>query len=416
MHVSEQRLREDVESTAEFGSVPVAEGRARTVLTGTDADRRAREYFASRLHDAGLDVSVDAVGNVVGRWIPQGADPNAAPVAAGSHLDSVPNGGIFDGPLGVFAALESVRAMQDAGVSLDRPVDVVCLTEEEGQRFDGGLIGSAVAAGELPLDEALAIEDGDGIALGDALDAIGFQGDGVVDASEWHAWVELHVEQARRLESAGVAAGVVTAIAGVTRCQVEFVGEANHAGTTVMDERTDALAAASEFVVAVERAARECTATESETAVATVGEAAVSPNAPNVIPGHVALTVDVRDVEYRAMEHIVERIERTLDDVERERGVETRFERPWNRRPVAMSDRCRTALQRAGADADVETRTLHSGAAHDTMHIADVTDAGMLFAPSRDGTSHNPLEWTDWSDCAAATQVMAGALRRLASS
>ncbi|WP_435176288.1 Zn-dependent hydrolase [Halorussus sp. AFM4] len=414
MDVRTTRLRDDIEANAEFGAVPVEEGRGRTVLTGTEADRRAREYLTERLRDAGLDVRVDAVGNVVGRWTPASADPDAAPVAAGSHLDSVPEGGIFDGPLGVYAALEAVRAMRDAGVEPARPVEVVSFTEEEGQRFDGGLVGSSVAAGDLAVEEALAIEDDDGVTLETALDGIDARGEGRVDAGDWRAWFELHVEQAERLERAGAPAGVVTTITGLSRCDVEIRGEANHAGSTAMDERCDSLAAASEFVLDVESAANDVVAEESDTAVATVGKLDVRPNAPNVIADAVELTVDVRDVRHASVDRIVDEARDSLARLEAERGVETSLDRPWDREPAPMSERCRDALHEAGAAAGIETLDLHSGAAHDTMHVANVTDAALLFAPSEDGISHNPREWTDWEDCAAATRVLAGAMARLA--
>lgn len=413
MHINQERLRSDIESNAEFGAIPAAEGRGRTVLTGTEDDRRAREFFCERLRDADLDIHIDAVGNIAGRWVPQTADPDASPVAVGSHLDSVPEGGIFDGPLGIYAGLEAIRALQEADAALARPVVVVNFTEEEGQRFDGGLLGSAVAAGSLPTEDALAVFDDDGIPLGDALADIGFRGDGRLDASEWNAWLELHNEQAERLEEAGVPAGVVTSIVGLTRCAVEFVGEANHAGATSMADRSDPLAAASEFVLAVESAASEITSDDA-TAVGTVGKLDVSPNAPNVIPGRVDLTIDVRAVEPASIEYIIDRAEAALDRIVDDRAVDASLERPWHRDPVQMNARCRDALHAAGATTGIETMDLASGAAHDTMHVAAVTDAALMFAPSQDGISHNPMEWTDWEDCAAATTVLAEAIRQLA--
>jgi N-carbamoyl-L-amino-acid hydrolase len=412
--VSESRLRADIEATAEFGAVDAEEGRGRTVLPATEADRQARDYFVGRLEDAGLDVRVDAVGNVAGRWTPESADPDAAPVAAGSHLDSVPEGGIFDGPLGVYSALEAVRAMQDAGAEPARPVEVVNFTEEEGTRFSEGLLGSSVAAGERSVADALALADDDGVTLGDALDGVGYRGEGRLDAGEWDAWLELHVEQDTRLEDAGVPVGVVTTITGITRCDVAVRGEADHAGATPMQDRMDALAAAAEFVLDVERAAWDTVAAESETAVGTVGTLDVSPNAVNVVPGAVEMGVDVRDIEAASMDDICRRAERSLARLERERGVETEFDRSFDLAPTSMDDRVRRAAHDTGAAAGVETTDLHSGAAHDTMHVAGVTDAGMLFAPSRDGVSHSPREWTDWADCAAATRVLAGALADLA--
>ncbi|MFB6235153.1 MAG: M20 family metallo-hydrolase [Halopenitus sp.] len=414
--VDEDRLRADLEANAEFGRVEYddPEKRGRTNLTGTEANERARDYLVERMEDADLNVRIDAVGNVAGEWCPPSADPDAAPVATGSHVDSVPEGGIFDGPLGTYGALEAVRAMQEAGVEPDRPILVVNFTEEEGQTFADGLLGSSVAVGERTVEEALGLENDEGETLEAALERIGYHGAGALDASTWDAFYEIHVEQDTTLETEGAAAGVVTTITGITHCDVAIEGEANHAGATAMGDRTDALAAASEFVLDVEAAANDVVAESSESAVGTVGSFDVSPNATNVVPGAVEMGVDVRDVEYESMETIVEAARDSLGLLEASRGVDTSFERPFDLRPTPMSERLRDAVHRAGDDAGIETMDLHSGAAHDTMHVASVTDAALVFAPSRDGISHNPREWTDWADCAATTRVLAGALADVA--
>ena len=429
--VDADRLRGDIEANAAFGRVATddPDSHARTNRTGTEANRAARDRLVERLRDAGLEVAVDAVGNVLGTWTPEGADPNAAPVVSGSHLDSVPAGGIFDGPLGVYAALESVRAMRDAGVEPERPIGVVSFTEEEGGTFGNGLLGSAVSTGEMPLGDALALSDGDGETLGAALDRIGYRGGDAVDAAtptdadgepttldpaSWAAFYELHVEQDTKLEEAGAPVGVVTTITGITHCQAAIEGEANHAGATPMGERTDALAAASEFVLDVEAAADEVVETASPSAVGTVGSLSVEPNATNVVPGRVEAGVDVRDVERESMEAIVDAARDSLARLERERGVETAFERPFDVAPTPMSERLREAAHGAADAAGRDALDLHSGAAHDAMRVARVTDSSLLFAPSRDGVSHNPREWTDWADCAAATEVLAGAMVRVA--
>lgn len=414
MQVDVDRLRADIEANGEFGALEVESGRGRTVYCGTEANRRARERLVDRLEEAALDVRVDAVGNIAGRWTPSGADADAAPVASGSHLDSVPAGGIFDGPLGVYAALEAVRAMQNAGVEPARPVEVVSFTEEEGGRFGPGLLGSSVAIGSRTVDEALSLTDGDGVALGDALEGIGFRGEGRLDAAGWDAWLELHVEQSERLETAGVPVGVVTDITGITHTDVTIRGEANHAGATPMDDRTDALAAAAEFVLEVEAAANRAVEDVSGTAVGTVGRIEVEPNATNVVPGHVELGLDVRDVATDGIDAVLEDAEERLDRLSAERAVRTALDTHLHVPPTPMSDRVRRAAHAAGERAGIGTMDLHSGAAHDSMHVATVTDAGLLFAPSRDGVSHSPLEWTDWDDCAAATRVLAGALADLA--
>jgi N-carbamoyl-L-amino-acid hydrolase len=410
MNIDEQRLREDMEANAEHGKLDVDEGNGRTVITGTEANRGAREMLVKRMEAAGLEVTIDAVGNISGEWCPESADEDAAPVAAGSHLDSVPEGGIFDGPLGVYAALEAIRAMRGVGIEPARPLVVVCFTEEEGQRFADGLLGSSVAVGDRTVEEALALEDDDGVTLEEGLKSMGFRGEGRLDASEWDAWYELHIEQDTELEEEGVAVGVVTTITGITHCEVEVLGEANHAGATPMGDRTDALAAASEVVLDVEAAANDVVAKESETAVGTVGSLSVSPNATNVVPGRVEMGVDIRDIDYQSMQTIVEATRASLGVVEADRGVETSFERPFDLEPTPMSESLRGAAHRAGEKAGIPTMDMHSGAAHDTMHVADVTDASLLFAPSEDGISHNPLESTDWADCAKAAQVLAGAM------
>ncbi|MFC7007122.1 M20 family metallo-hydrolase [Halalkalicoccus salilacus] len=414
MNVDRERLREDVERNAEFGHVETDEGRGRTNRPGTEANRRARTFLVERLEDAGLEVRIDSVGNVVGRWVPASADPDARPVAAGSHLDSVPEGGIFDGPLGVYGALEAVRTMRELGIEPERPLVVVSFTEEEGGRFGSGMLGSSVAAGRRSVEEALALEDEEGTTLEDALEGIGFRGEGRLNAAGWDAWFELHVEQGERLESVGVPVGIVTDITGITHCAVTIEGEANHAGATPMGERTDALAAASEFVRDVERAAEETVASESEGVVATVGSLSVGPNATNVVPGRVECGVDVRDVDHGVMDGLVGRARGSLARLERSRGVECALDREFDVEPASMAPRCRTAAREAAKADGITAMEMYSGAAHDTMRVARVTDAGLLFAPSREGISHNPREWTDWDDCATATGVLAGALARLA--
>lgn len=413
MDVNRRRLRSDIETNAKFGAIPSDDGWGRTVLTGMDDDRKARQFFSERLRDAGLTVQIDAVGNIVGRWEPESADPDRAPVVTGSHLDSVPSGGIFDGPLGVYAGLESIRTLQEANYEPDRPVHVVSFTEEEGQRFGGGLIGSSVAAGQIDVAEALSIEDSDGIPLGDALADIGFRGDGRITASEWDSWIEVHVEQASKLESESVPVGVVSSIAGLSRCEVEIIGEANHAGTTPMGDRSDALAAASELVLDVENAA-ENGAGVSDTAVATIGKLSVSPNAPNVIAGGVSLTIDIRDIDEDSISTLIETARTSAYQIQQSRDVQVTFEHTWDRPPIRMSDRTRNAITAAANQADVSLRELHSGAGHDTMLIAQVTDASLIFAPSENGISHNPREWTNWEDASRATRVLAGAIADLA--
>jgi N-carbamoyl-L-amino-acid hydrolase len=413
LRIDPEAVRNDILRTADFGMVDSEDGVARTVLPGTQANGRARTYLVDQMVAAGLEVTVDAVGNITGRWTPPNSDRTTSPVAAGSHLDSVPMGGIFDGPLGVYAALEAVRTIKDSALSVRRPIDVVCFTGEEGTRFTDGVLGSSVAAGKLSVADALSLSDGE-VTLETALDEIGFRGEGRLDASNWASWLELHVEQNDVLERADEPVGVVTSITGTTRCHVQIDGEPDHAGTASMGDRTDALAAASELVLALEAAANRIVAEESESAVATVGSLSVSPGVVNVVPAGVELEIDIRDVDGAMIERLVETVEDTCDSLRRERGVDVTVERPYDIAPKSMADSLRTALQRAASAVDLEPPTLHSGAGHDTMEVAEVTDTGMLFARSRGGHSHSPLEYTNWLDCGVATQVLTLALAETA--
>lgn len=406
-------LRVDLERTAEFGAVETADGRGRTARPGSEANGNARDYLVERLRETGLEVRVDAVGNIAGRWTPADADADADPVAAGSHLDSVPNGGIFDGVLGVYAALESVRAIKDSDVTPARPLEVVCFTGEEGTRFADGVLGSSVATGKRSVEETLALSDGE-LTLEDALEEIGYRGTGRLDGSNWEAWLELHIEQTTRLGDAGVPVGVVTDIAGTTRAHVRIDGEADHSGTTGMGERTDALAAASELVLEVERRAAETATTGSETAVGTVGQFDVEPNVVNVVPGSVSLRLDIRSTEAAEIQTQVEAVKRFLDAVEMKRDVSTSYVCNYEVPPTPLSKRCQRLAADGAKRHGIETKRVHSGAGHDTMQVADVTDAGLLFVASENGHSHSPKELADWTDCAAATTVLAESLCQLA--
>ncbi|RQG88107.1 Zn-dependent hydrolase [Natrarchaeobius halalkaliphilus] len=408
MAIDHERLRSDIEANARHGAIETDTGRGRTVLTGSDADKHVRERFIDRLEDAGLDHRIDRVGNIVGRWVPEGASEETPPVALGSHLDSVPSGGIFDGPLGVYSALEAVRSIQESDETPSRPLEVVCFTEEEGSQFGIGTLGSRVMTGRMSVESALELTNDGGETLEQRLERIGFAGTGDIDPATWHAWFEVHVEQDTRLESAGVPIGTVDSISGITNCAVTVTGEANHAGATSMDERRDALVAAAEFVVDVERIAEEIAA-EHPSAVATVGRHDVEPNVRNIVPGGVTMQMDIRATESDVIDTLVDRYADRLDRLERRRPVETSIDRYRDTPPIGLSERCIDAINRGADRQGVDSMDLYSAAIHDTANVSTVTDAGMLFAPSRDGISHSPQEWTEWEDCATSAGVLAAA-------
>ncbi|MFW5924200.1 MAG: M20 family metallo-hydrolase [Halanaeroarchaeum sp.] len=411
--VDADRLKRDIEATAAFGATDDSDrGRGRTVRTGTEADRKARDYLVDRLREADLEVTVDGVGNVMGVWYPDGTTTDDPPVVAGSHLDSVPQGGIFDGPLGVYAALEAVRAIAASEYDPDHPLGVVSFTEEEGTRFPP-LLGSSVATGQRTVDDARQLADDDGTTLETALERIDYLGEGRLDAERWGHWLEVHVEQGTRLTEAGVPAGVVTDITGISQMDVRFEGEANHAGTTPMDARSDALAGAAELVSAVENRT-QALFERSPTVVGTVGSIDVRPNGTNVIPGEVDLGIDIRDVERATMDELHEHVRRTADRIADERGLDAAVSKRIDVDPTPLDENSIEAIRRGAQTAGVDVVELHSGAGHDTMHVARATSAGMIFAPSVDGISHSPREWTDWEDCTVVTEILAETMAELA--
>lgn len=413
MPVIQRRLKNDILTIADFGAIETETGHGRTVLTGSPADKSAREYFITQLEDLSMDVRIDPVGNIAGRWTPDTADPTARPIAAGSHLDSVPEGGIFDGPLGVFAAVEAVRSLQETEPPLERPVEVVSFTEEEGGRFGIGLLGSSVVNGEREPDEALAVTDQQGASLRDHLEEIGYRGSGQITAADWDSFFEVHVEQSSVLETRGLPIGIVTAITGITNCRITITGEANHAGTTSMESRRDALVAAADFVQVVNSISMDIVESTSEFAVGTVGEFTVEPNVRNVIPGQVSLSTDFRDTDLSVMDTFVDRISGELERIEEKHGVTTHLDRYRTLEPRPLADRCVTAFETACDTLSIPYCTLPSGAGHDSANIATETDAGLVFVPSENGISHSPAEWTDWEDCTHAASVLENAITNL---
>jgi hydantoinase/carbamoylase family amidase len=404
--IEEDRLWD---SLMQLGEIGETEDGGMMRVTGSDADRRARDQVVEWFEDAGLDVRTDPVGNIVGRR--EGA-LDRPPVMAGSHVDTVPNGGKFDGTAGVLTALEAVRAWNDAGITTDHPVEVVVFTEEEGTRFGTGLLGSLVAADLMAVEEVLEIEDEEGNTVGEVLGDIGYAGDATFDCADAAAFVELHVEQGPRLEAAGKTVGVVENITGIMHGHVTFYGEANHAGTTSMSLRRDAFMGVAELAVELERAAREQAAETA--AVGTVGRVEVEPGGVNVIPGEADISLDVRDTDEAARRSLLQGIEAEMERIADERDLDFEYEQYLDVEATPMDDGVVDTLATACEGLDVEYMRMPSGAGHDAMNVAKVTPTAMLFVPSEDGISHNPDEYTAPEDLADGARVLERGLRSLA--
>jgi len=409
--MTEARIRSERlwESFQTLGGIGELDDGAMMRVTGSEADREARDLVVSWFEDAGLTVRVDPVGNVVAC---RPGRTDAAPVLTGSHIDTVPRGGKFDGTAGVLTALEVVRAWNDAGVETERPVELVVFTEEEGTRFGTGLLGSLVATGVLPLEEALALTDDDGQSVGEVLADIGYRGEASLDLADAAAFVELHVEQGPTLERTDTTIGVVENIAGITHSRVTFTGEANHAGTASMRVRRDAFMGAAEFALELERRARE--QAETTATVGTVGKVSVWPNGTNVVPGVVDLGVDVRDTDDEALDSVLTAVSERAAEIADERDLELEWESLLDVPATPMDEDVVDRLADACEALDLSYTRMPSGAGHDAMNVAAVAPTGMLFVPSRDGVSHSPEEYSSAADLADGARVLERTLRGLA--
>ena len=364
------------------------------------------ERVAAELRGLGLAVEIDAAGNLIGKW----DGPETGAVMAASHLDTVPRGGRFDGALGVLAAVEAVRQLRAADFHPSRPIWIGSFMDEEGTRFGASLFGSRAFCGE-DLSDALDARDRDGITVRDAMAAQGHPVDRLAEANQIgqvDRYLELHIEQGPVLWSGGGRVAVVEAICGVVGMKVELRGEANHAGTTPMDMRRDALAAAAEVVLAL-----RARAADGDQLRATVGRITVEPGGRNVIPGRCEFTVDLRPRDQRAFDALGAWLGTLVDEAIAGSGVEASIETEYAIAPTAMDPDTVATLERAAADEGVEAVRMASGAGHDAMVVGRHTRAAMLFVPSRNGVSHSPEEWTDDQDCELGARVLAGALRRL---
>ena len=374
---------------------------------------RAHQLFIHLLGRLGARTRIDPAGNVFAR-LPGAEDEDAPPVLLGSHLDTVPDGGRFDGAAGVCAALEVAATLRGAGVATARPLELACFAAEESSRFGRGTIGSGLLAGAWEPAETLALRDAAGVRLDQALRRRGLDPARVGEARRppgaFGAYLELHIEQGRVLEAAGDRLGIVVAIAAPTRLRLCLEGRADHSGATPMELRRDALAGASEVVLAVERAARAAPGV-----VATVGTLRLEPGAINVVPGLAELSIDVRSADFTAKARVVALLRAEIAALAAARGLIARLDTLSDEQPVTLDSGLADLLERRGRARGLPQRRIVSGAGHDAMQLAKICPAGMLFVPSRDGISHNRAEWTDPDDIAAGAQVLLDAALELVS-
>ncbi len=404
--IDRDRLVDTMQEQAEIGAT---DGGGLHRLALSEDDRRARDWFVEQLEELGLEVTVDEFGNTFGYR--EGADPDAGTVLLGSHLDSQPYGGIYDGALGVVAALEFVRALEDQGIETTHPVEVVNWTNEEGSRFQPAMQGSGVWTGDHDIETEYAKTDAEGAVLAEELERTGYRGEVPAEPQrDYEAYLELHIEQGPYLEETGADVGVVTGIVGFSWGAVTFEGEADHAGPTPMHTRSDALVAASDFVTGVRRVPGAL----GEQTVATVGSVDVAPDSINVVPAETTVTWDLRDPDDATIDEGRQRVLAEADAAAAREGVDWSFEDRMRASPVDFADQCVDAVQDAADAGGYDSLRMVSGAGHDATHMTEVMDTGMVFAVSEDGKSHNEDEYTSWADCYSAADTYAKAAYRLA--
>jgi len=404
IRINGDRLCTRLDRLAQIGRID-GDGVCRLALSAED--KQGRELVVRWMHDLGLSVKIDAIGNVIG--VRAGRE-DGPPVMTGSHIDTVRTGGRYDGALGVLAGLEVIATLNDAEISTKRPVAVAFFTNEEGSRFQPDMFGSLVYTGALALDEALATRSIDGPTAGDELRRIGYAGREPVGKPYAHVYVELHVEQGPVLDAEGFRVGVVEGVQGISWSEFTLIGQSNHAGTTPMRMRKDAGHVASEIAVFARKLAKELSGHQ----VATVGVITLAPNLINVVPNRAVITVDLRNTDELRLQEAERRLFTFANDTATAEGVDLTRRTLARFLPVAFAPPLVNRVEAIAENLGLSTKRLPSGAGHDAQIMAAVCPACMIFVPSVGGISHNVNEYTAPADLAAGANVLLRLMLELA--
>lgn len=405
--IQRERLVKDFDAMAQL----TAPGEGINRLAFTDADWAGRQYIIDRMTDAGLSVEIDDFGNVIAYKI--GKKPDLPVVMVGSHTDSVPNGGNYDGVVGVLSAIEVIRSMTDDGYEHDHTIAVVSFMCEESGRFGNATLGSKAMRGELRLQDLYRLVDKQGISLYEALKGRNLNPDGIEEMAYKRpvkSFTEIHIEQGKVLEHEQKTIGIVTGIAAPERFYVTIRGNADHSGATPMNLRHDALCGASKIILGIEEIA---SMQEEPPVVGTVGVVEVTPGAMNVIPGAVKLGVDIRSISKAARNSVVTLVKEFIDITAEKRKLSYTIEIIAQDHPVEMHPAMIREIEEAVKSVGVKYMTMPSGAGHDAMHWAEAVPTGMIFIPCREGISHNPAEFAEMDDIVTGAEVLDKVLRKL---
>ncbi len=405
LQIDSSRLWRDIHDTAKFGGTPKG-GVKRLTLSAED--KQVRDWFRTACEAAGCQVHVDTLGTMYA--LRSGRDNSKLPVGLGSHLDTQPTGGKYDGVLGTLAALEVIRTLNDAGIKTDAPLCIVNWTNEEGSRFAPATMASAAYAGEYTSEDILSRRDTEGISVAEALDTIGYRGDEAVGARKFAGFVELHIEQGPLLEAENKTIGVVERGQGIAWYDGSITGFASHAGTTPMPLRRDALLALSELALAVEQAA----IAHGPNAVATIGEIRIENASRNVVPGEIRFTVDARSGAADILDRLHDTFRKAVTEIASRRSVGIELIPVWRKEPTVFNTEFVNAIAQSSSELGYASRHITSGAIHDACNLSTVMPAAMIFVPCKDGISHNELEDATQADCTAGANVLLHTVLKLA--
>lgn len=405
IRVNGQRLRDSLEKLARIGGT-AGGGSHRLALT--EEDRRARDLFVSWLREINLEVTVDEMGNIFGKR--PGRNPDLFPVLSGSHLDTQPKGGRFDGILGVMGALEVLRTLYENRVETQRTVMIVNWTNEEGTRFTPAMLGSGVWAGLFDREWAYGRTDIQGKNFREELERIGYRGKEPAEKFPVQAYFEFHIEQGPILEKIGKTIGVPRGILGISWYDISVEGKGNQAGPTPMEDRNDALCAAAEMILAV----NELPGRMGGNMVSTVGEIHNFPNSRNIIPARVLFTLDVRSWDFELIERAIEEVRADFKRISGKRGCPVKMEEVWKIKPTVFDPALVKMVEEAAKQLGYSPHSMVSGAGHDAAFMSRVSPTAMIFVPSIGGRSHVEVEETRWEDCEAGANVLLHCILRSA--
>lgn len=404
-----ERIVKDIETISKFNGTP---DKGVTRFTYSHEDKLARDYLLKEMSDLDLLINIDGVGNIRARM--EGNDKNAPVVMVGSHIDSVRHGGKYDGVIGVVGALEAIRVLKESGFKNTHPIELVIFSEEEGSNFSSTLAGSKGMVGKYSVEDTKKLKNVNGITMYDMAKDFGLEPDTLPQSrllpGELKAMLELHIEQSVVLEREKVTIGIVEAIAGMKSLRITFRGVANHAGATPMGLRYDPMVAAGEIIVMVEKIVKE---KGYSTTVGTAGRINCIPNVPNVIPGEVSFSVDIRDVKVDGIDTVVAELEGKTKEIAASRGVEYEFLIVGESKPVILSKEIIDIIEKTVKDRGYSYKNMNSGAVHDSCMLADLTKVGMIFVPSVNGRSHVPEEFTSYEDIKMGCDVLLGTIMEL---